>query len=195
MKSNVFLRLLCSLPVILVFLYFFPFIGICLIILRSFVYTSSDKKVVPITLISIGIIVMIPRIISFVFDKLNISNDRLPYLADILNSSLYTKNLVSYGKYLITAGIILLIVYYVFKNATSSLGNKLANDIESYVAKSVEKDAEVSRQNDMIIKEKQLKAKNTSYVKCPNCGSDNLVSDKFGVCKYCRSKIQNKNYK
>lgn len=44
------------------------------------------------------------------------------------------------------------------------------------------------------MKEKREKAKNTGYVKCPYCGSDNLVSEKFGICAYCRRKIENKNY-
>ena len=62
------------------------------------------------------------------------------------------------------------------------------------IKESVKQDAEISKQNDMQIKIKQQNAKNTSYVKCPNCGSDNLLSEKFGTCKYCRRKLVNKNY-
>ena len=57
-----------------------------------------------------------------------------------------------------------------------------------------EQELEISRENDLKIKEKQLKAQNTSYVKCPYCGSDNLLSEKFGICTYCRRKIENKSY-
>ena len=47
----------------------------------------------------------------------------------------------------------------------------------------------------MEIKLKQEKAKNTSYVKCSKCGSDNIVSEKTSRCKYCRSVLVNENYK
>ena len=41
----------------------------------------------------------------------------------------------------------------------------------------------------------QLNTKNTSYVKCLKCGSDNLLGEKYGTCEYCRGMLVNKNYK
>ena len=44
MKYNPFIRLLCSIPIILVFLYFIPFVGVCLILLRYFLYSEKEKN-------------------------------------------------------------------------------------------------------------------------------------------------------
>lgn len=195
MNSNIFLRILCSLPTIFVFLYFLPFVGICLIILRSFVYKNKNRNSTPIILIGVGIMLIIPKIINYLFNILNLETEIIPFVSDILRSELYTKDFVNYGKYLIIAGIILLIISYGLKSIIEKISTKVNSSMQSYINESVKQDAEISKQNDMEIKIKQEKAKNTSYVKCPNCGSDNLLSEKFGTCKYCRRKIENKNFK
>lgn len=192
--NNKFVKILCSLPVIFIFLYFLPFIGICLILLRAFVYKNKSRISTPIVLIGVGISIYIPKILNYLFEILNVNIDNIPYLKDVLNSELYNNNFMEYSKYLITAGVILLIISIVLKNVIQKVGNKIDTNMQSYIKESVKQDAEISKQNDMEIKIKQQKAKNTSYVKCPNCGSDNLLSDKFGTCKYCRRKIENKNY-
>ena len=69
------------------------------------------------------------------------------------------------------------------------------SEVRNYISETQRRDAEISKQNDMEMKIKQEKAKNTSYVKCPNCGSDNLLEGKFGTCKYCRRELENKNFK
>lgn len=54
MKYNPFIRLLCSIPIILVFLYFIPFVGVCLILLRYFLYSEKKKILVPVILMLVG---------------------------------------------------------------------------------------------------------------------------------------------
>ena len=66
---------------------------------------------------------------------------------------------------------------------------------KNYINEIQKRDEKISKENDMKIKIKQEKAQNTNYIKCPNCGSDNLLSEKFGTCKYCRRKIENKSFK
>ena len=92
-------------------------------------------------------------------------------------------------------GIIFIIISFVLKTLFDKISNKLNSGIRSYISETQRKNAEISKQNDMEIKLKQEKAKNTSYVKCRSCGADNLISNKFGNCKYCRRKIENKNFK
>lgn len=193
--NNRFVKVLCSLPLILVFLYFLPFVGICLILLRAFVFPHKSKIATPIILVGVGLAVYIPKVLKFVFEKANISMDTVPYLKDIIGSNFYNTDMIKYSKYLITAGVVLLIISYALKNLIQKIESKFNQGMSKYISETVKQDAEISKKNDMEIKLKQEKAKNTGYVKCPNCGSNNLISDKVGICKYCRQPIENKNYK
>ncbi len=190
MKNNLLFKILASLPVILLTLYFIPFLGVILILFRFFIY--SNKKIsTSIFITLIGILILIPKIINFILDIFKIDINKVPYLQDVLNSNLYNIEFINYSKLLICIGIVFLIISFIL----TTLFNKLNSNILNYISKQEKRDAEISRENDMKIKIKQEKAKNTSYVKCPYCGSDNLLEEKFGICEYCRRKIENKNYK
>ena len=190
MRNNLLFKILASLPVILLTLYFIPFFGVILILFRFFMY-SNKKMSTSIFITLIGIFILIPKIINFILDIFKIDINKVPYLQDVLNSNLYNIDFINYSKLLICVGIIFLIISFVL----TTLFNKLNSNILNYISKQEKRDAEISRENDMKIKIKQEKAKNTSYVKCPYCGSDNLLGEKFGICEYCRRKIENKNYK
>lgn len=183
MNSNNMLKILCSLPVILLFLYFIPFVGVCLIVLRCFVY-NGKKQFISSSLITIGVLILIPKIIGEVLSFIKIKGD-IPYLNDILNSDIYIK-LFGYSKLILIVGIILLIVSAIFK----TISNKISNFVSSYINNYQKEMSEISKQNDMEIKLKQEKAKTTRVVNCPNCGADNMVTEKVGKCKYCRQDIQ-----
>ncbi len=43
MKNNLLFKILSSLPVILIALYFIPFLGVCLILLRYFMYDNKKE--------------------------------------------------------------------------------------------------------------------------------------------------------
>lgn len=191
MKSNALFKLLATLPVIFIALYFIPFLGICLILFRYFMYNDKRRVRTSIILFGVGILILIPKGLYSVLDIVNFDINSIPYLEDIINSELYNIELIDYSKFLICVGIIFLIISFIIK----SLFNKVNSGIMKYITETEKRDAEMSKQNDMEIKLKQEKAKNTSYVKCPNCGSDNLLGEKFGTCSYCRRKIENKNFK
>ena len=195
MRNNIFIKLLCSIPIILLMLYFIPFLGICLILFRLFVYSDKKKISTPLIILITGILCLLPKGISLLTNVMNVELTKIPYLNDILNSDYYNVKILEYSKLLITVGIIFIIITYVFNMIFSKVSSKLNSGIRNYINETQIRDAEISRKNDMEIKIKQEKAKNTSYVECPNCGSDNLLSEKHGTCKYCRSKLVNKNYK
>lgn len=190
MNTNKFYKILCSLPVILIALYFIPFIGVCLILFRSFIYNNRKKHNHLIALIVIGIIILIPKILEFV---INIVNIKIPYINDILSNDLYNNQLIGYSKLLITVGIILYIISIILNRIFSDVKNKINSTMRTYMNETIKRDTEISQKNDLEMKKKREKAKYTGYVKCPNCGSDNLLSEKFGTCKYCRRKLVNKN--
>lgn len=194
MRDNIFIKLLTSLPVILVSLYFLPFLGICLLILKLFV-SRRNKIRIPICIIIFGLLILLPKGIGLLENVIKIDLSSIPYLNDIINSKFYNNEMLDYSKYLICFGVISLVVFIVFKTIFEKLSSNINSGIMKYIHESQKQDYEISKKNDMEIKIKQEKAKNTHYVKCPNCGSDNLVDDKFGVCKYCRSKLVNEHYK
>lgn len=190
MKNNIILKILLSIPIILIALYFIPFLGVCLIIFKLFVYGSKKSIITSVSLLIVGLLVLIPKVLSIT--KINI--DKIPYLKDIINSDIYNINFIKYSKLLITIGIIFLVITIILKLVITKLSNKFNGKVGEYITQMQKKEIEISRENDMKIKLKQECAKNTSYVKCPYCGSDNLLGEKFGTCSFCRRKIENKNY-
>lgn len=195
MRNNIFIKLLCSFPIILLMLYFIPFLGICLILFRLFVYSDKKKISTPLIILLTGILCLLPKGISLLTNVINVDITKIPYLNDILSSDYYNIKILEYSKLLITVGIIFIIITYIFNIIFSKVSSKLNSGIRNYINETQKRDAEISRKNDMEIKIKQEKVENTSYVECPNCGSDNLLGEKYGTCKYCRSKLVNKNYK
>lgn len=195
MTNNKFIKLLCSIPIILVFLYFIPFLGVCLILLRYFIYDNKKRVSTQLYIIAIGILLLIPKLLKLVLDIAKIDINKIPYLKDIINTELYNVNFINYSKRLICVGIIFLIVSFVLKTIFDKVSSKLNSGVRNYINENQKRNDEILRKNDMEIKVKQEKIKNTAYVKCPKCGSDNLLGEKFGTCKYCRSKLENKEYK
>lgn len=195
MKNNIILKLLSSLPIILIMLYFMPFLGICLIILRYFIYDNKKRISTPIYIFICGILILIPKGLDLIFEIAKIDRNNIPYLNDIINSELYNVDFMKFSKRLIYVGIIFLIIACILKAIFDKVSNKLSSGFANYIRETQKRDYEISKRNDMEIKMKQEKARNTSYVKCPNCGSDNLLTDKFGKCEYCRRDLVNNNYK
>ena len=190
MKNNIILKILLSIPIILIALYFIPFLGVCLIIFKLFVYGSKKSIITSVSLLIVGLLVLIPKVLSLT--KINI--DKIPYLKDIINSDMYNINFIKYSKLLITIGIIFLVIILILKLVVTKLSNKFNGKVGEYITEMQKKEIEISRETDMKIKLKHERARNTSYVKCPYCGSDNLLGEKFGTCSFCRRKIENKNY-
>ena len=144
MRNNLLFKILASLPVILLTLYFIPFLGVILILFRFFIY--SNKKIsTSIFITLIGILILIPKIISFILDIFKIDINKISYLQDVLNSNLYNIDLINYSKLLICIGIIFLIISFVL----TTLFNKLNSNILNYISKQEKRDAEISRENDM----------------------------------------------
>ena len=188
MKTNIFLKILSSFPIILLALYYFPFLGICLIILRKYAYRNSSTIKLSIALIVTGLIILIPKILFNFSDIIKLDFNKIPYLNILIDTKLYNANFITYSKILLIIGVILLILALITRESINRVGNLLNSKLNTYM----EKEAEISRENDLKIKEKQERAKNTHVVYCPNCGADNLIVGNTGVCKFCRKKISYK---
>lgn len=187
MNSNRIIKILCSFPVILIASYFLPFIGVCLIIIRYFVHSTKKCYSTSLILIIFGGLILIPKVIVKVLDIAKIESVNILYLDTIINSEIYP-NLLNYSKFLITVGIIFLLISLIFKN----LFNKLSNYIRSFINVREQIDADNRQRNDIEIKIKQEKSKNTQVVYCPHCGADNILTEAVGKCKYCRRSLNSK---
>lgn len=192
MKSNLFIRLLCSIPAILIFIYFIPFLGICLLLLRCFIYNNKKRILTPIILIGVAILILIPKGFYYVFDTMKLNINDIPYYKDIIGSDLYNINFLNYSKTLFTVGIIYLIMFTTLTAIFNKVSNKVSSGIRDYINETERKNAEMYQKNDLIMKEKREKAKNTHVVHCLFCGSDNIITEQTGTCKFCRRKIEYK---
>lgn len=191
MSENRLLKVLCSLPILLIALYYIPFLGVCLLLFRLYLYRSNKQKT-PILLIICGGLILIPQAINYIMTMFNIVNVEIPYLNTILSSDIYEK-LLGYSKLLITVGIIFLILSVIVRNIFNKVSNKLNSSIRNYMQQDLQKDYEIRKENELKMQEKREKAKNTHIVYCPYCGSDNMLTEQTGTCKFCRRKIEYKN--
>lgn len=181
-----FLMLLCSLPIILLLLYFIPFLGVCMILFRYYLYGNKKNYSFLIILLIIGIVLLLPKAVSIIISWLP-SKLSIPYLTTIVSSELYMK-IISYSKLLIIVSIIFMVLSYIFSNVFNIIDNGLMN----YIKKEEEKDYKIKKENDLKMQEKREKAKNTHVVICPYCGADNMLTSQTGICKHCRKGLEYK---
>ena len=109
----------------------------------------------------------------------------------ILNNSIYTK-LLSFSRLLMILGIVFIILSYILKNIFTKINNKFGMYLNSYMQQDLQKEAQIRKENDLVMQEKRERAKNTHVIHCPYCGSDNMLTEQTGTCKFCRRKIEYK---
>lgn len=181
------LSLLCSIPVILVALYFIPFLGIVLILFRLYFKKQDKIYMLPTFLIATALTIFIPKIIYLVVNALAIKVN-IPFLDKIISSDLYEK-LIKYGKLLIIVGVLYLILHYIFTNIFMKVKNKLNSSVNDFVERNEQRSYEIQKENDLKMRETQEKAKNTHFVSCPTCGKDNIIHGNIGTCTHCRGTL------
>lgn len=182
MYGSKFIKLLCSIPAILIMLYYIPFLGICLLIFRTIMYDAKKDYNTQLILIICGLLILVPTLLdSF---KLNSA-----YLDAINNSDIYPE-LMNYSKLLIIVGVIFMFLTYAFNKIFSSLSTKLHEGLTKAYNDSVENDYKAKKEVQEKIASEREKVKNYHVVKCPNCGADNEVYKAGTSCKYCRTKLK-----
>jgi len=187
MKSNTLLKTLLSVPTILIFLYFIPFIGVCLVITRYILYRKQNGLSFFKFLIVAGILMFIPKLIFELLNIISFNNEIVIKLKECVDSDIYL-NLMNYGKRILSLGIILFIILMIIDKMINSAKSKFM----SFYKEKEKQRIEISKANDLKIKQQQENARNTHVVYCPNCGASNMVIGKHSRCKYCRSHIEYK---
>ena len=188
MKNNLFFKLITSIPVIILVLYFIPFLGVCLLLFRFYLKRKNDIST---TFIVLGLLLFVPKIVKWVFGLISFDSSKIPYFDKIVTSTVYDQ-VFYFGKVLITIGVLVLIFSYIFSNIFRKVSSKLRSGFQDYVQKEEQRDREIKEKNDMIVRERQEEVKNMHTVTCPHCGADNVLTSKVGKCKYCRRTIEYK---
>ena len=120
MRNNIFVRIITSMPIILLTLYFIPVLGVILALFRGLVYKNVTKY--SSIFIFIGFILLIPALVDFIMGLFSISSKDIPYLSNIMSSKFYTNDLIDYSKLLITIGVLYIIVSLIARNALNRAG-------------------------------------------------------------------------
>ena len=188
------LKIICSIPVILIALYFMPPLGIILLIGHYFVYGNQGSRLyrAPISLLICGLVLLMPRGLELLSVNYNIDIN-LPLFTDATNLDVYPK-IVEYAKSLLIIGVIFLLLSYVLKLLANKLSNQLGGSIKHFIDKEIESEEKVKQENDLKLKEKVIESKQKTphVVKCPNCGKSNSIIGTVGKCKACRNHIEYK---
>ena len=187
MKENMLIKLLCSIPVILIVLYFIPVLGFILMLVR-FIFVKKTGYKFSIMLIILGLVLMIPQALAEIFRIASFNTPFSELVLKVVNYDFYTK-MMSYGKTLIIIGIISILVLFVVRKIMNKTKSVISEKINQYETK----EAEIREKNDLKIKEKQEAAKNTHFITCPTCGASNVIQSNIGTCKYCRNPLEYKD--
>ena len=181
MSYNTLSKFFSSLPVILISLYFIPFLGVILLLFRLFTRKNVNIKTC-VFLIILGISVLVIKYGINLLSK-NITNSVLLKVSNFFNN---TPSIISFSKLCIALGVIFIILSIILKKVF----DKGIDSLKNYIQKEEEKDYRIKKENDLIMREKREKSKNTRNVVCKHCGASNLVSEKVEKCKYCRQSLQ-----
>lgn len=185
MINTIFTKVMCSLPIILLALYFFPIAGVLLILVRNLVYKQKNIFT-SICFILISFCIYIPKLLYFLYTLFHFNNLFGEYLYTIVKSSIYSISLLRYANFLFFLGIFLLFFVLLLKR----LFTKLENIIYLCFKISEEKNYKVDSENDLLMKEKRERAQNRRVVYCKKCGADNIITPDDCTCRYCRSEIK-----
>jgi len=185
MKGNFWIRLLTSLPIILLLLYYLPFLGICLLLFRYFFSRLKMRFFTSFFLLVFGLVLLIPNGILMISRLIEKDIVKSLYLTDVVNSLFYQDSVIGYAKLLLTLGTL----FSLFSALLSRIFNRGKSLVRAIFKDQEKKRLEIFEKNDMLIKERQEKARNTHVVICPYCGADLMLTESTGTCKYCRRKI------
>lgn len=187
---NSFIKLICSLPVVLVVLYFVPVLGVIMLIARYFIYGNKHFYRAPIVLIILGLLCLLPRGIDAAIHSFNLSFS-VPYLSEILSYELYPK-FADFGKFIFILGVVALIVSYLLRSLINTVSSRISRAVGEYASVKQQEEFEIRKENDLKMREKEITSaqKTPHAVKCPHCGKTNSIIGTVGKCKSCRSAIE-----
>ena len=184
-------KLICSLPVIIITLYFVAPLGVALTIARLFIYGSYRYYRVPFAILIVALLCLAPRGYELLQQNFsNITPVFQPFI-DFRAHPMFAK-LTDFGRWTAIFSIIMLIASQILSKVANfvsqairmaSMGNstRATSGTEQKRTPVMRKDGREADPSDQAT---------PHVVKCPNCGKANHIIGTVGNCKACRSAIE-----
>ncbi len=180
-------KLICSIPVLLVTLYFVPPLGVILTIARLFIYGTYNYYRVPMALLICALLFLAPR----AYELLQQNIDGIPVFQpfiDFRGHALYPK-FTDFGRFVSIFSIIMIIATFALKKVINAFSQAIR------LAQVASREQKPSNNQTKIMQKEGAKTdpsdQSTPHVvKCPSCGKVNSITGTVGKCKSCRNPIE-----
>ena len=180
-------KLICSLPVILVTLYFVPPIGIILTIARLFIYGSYRYYRVPAAIIVVALLCLVPRAYELLQQNFGVNIPFLQFLVDFRLHPLYQK-LTDFGRWVAIFSLIMFVVSLILGKVATAVSGALR------MARMASSERSTNTNKPGLTHDNPAKHQTDQttphVVKCPDCGKANHIIGTVGTCKSCRNAIE-----
>lgn len=183
-------KILFSIPVILLLLFFLPPLGVIVLLARYVVFGNRHFYRAPISIIAVSAILALPFGLNWLLETTH-ANIAIPYLSEILNWEYYPK-LLDFAKFSFIVAIVVLVASILLRNLINTISSKISQFISGYYSDMQCRDEAIAKENDYKLKAKAIESKQKTphVVKCPHCGKTNPITGTVGKCSSCRSAIE-----
>ena len=187
-------KLICSLPVLLITLYFVPPLGVILTVARLFIYGSYRYYRVPAAILIVALLCLVPRGYELLQQNFGNSVPTFQPLIDFRAHPLFAK-LTDFGRWTAIFSVIMIIASLALgkvanlasqalrmaRMANSTGHSNTSNDNTTRKTPVMQKDGREADPSDQST---------PHVVKCANCGKANHIIGTVGTCKACRTAIE-----
>ena len=187
-------KLICSLPVLLVTLYFVPPLGVVLTIARLFIYGSYRYYRVPAAILVVALLCLAPRGYELLQQNFGETIPVFQPLIDFRAHPLFAK-LTDFGRWTAVFSIIMIIASLALGKVVNLVSQALRMANMASSASRANAGSESSTRKTPVMQKDGREAdpsdQSTPHVvKCDNCGKANHIIGTDGTCKACRTAIE-----
>jgi len=187
-------KIICSLPVILVTLYFVPPLGVILTIARLFIYGSYRYYRVPAAILIVALLCLAPRGYELLQQNFGESIPVFQPFIDFRTHPLYAK-LTDFGRWTAIFSIIMLVASQILSKVANLASQALRMAQSANSASRARSGSDRPANSTPVMKKDGRDATPTDQstphvVKCLNCGKANHIIGTVGTCKACRTAIE-----
>jgi hypothetical protein len=181
-------KLICSLPVLVILLYFVPPLGVILTIGRYFIYGNYRYYRVPAALLIIACLCLVPRLYELLQNNFGNHIPAIQPLIDFRAHELFPK-ITTFGRFTAIMSIILLFLSQILRNFIGR-----ASAAINLMQKASVKDTNPSKTKSTLTHDNPAKHQTDQttphVVKCKNCGAATQIIGTVGKCKSCRTDLE-----
>lgn len=187
-------KLICSLPVLLVTLYFVPPLGVVLTIARLFIYGSYRYYRVPAVILVVALLCLAPRGYELLQQNFGESIPVFQPFIDFRAHPLFAK-LTDFGRWTAIFSVIMIIASLALGKVANLVSQALRMARTASSASRANAGSDSSTRKTPVMQKDGREAdpsdQSTPHVvKCPSCGKANHIIGTVGTCKACRSAIE-----